>query len=472
LLVAIWGIDSLTSLLPRGFPRLTHIHPDARVLFFTIGISVLIGCLAGLAPGLRVSQPELAASLNESGRGSTESGSGRRLRGVLVVVEIVLALVLLSGGGLLVQSFLRLQGVKPGYDPHNVLTARLSLPDARYPHPAQAAEFYRNLLARASTLPGVQSITAAWRLPLSGSEITLDLDIEERPTPRGQQEVTQVDVVALNYFHTMRMALVHGRDFNGRDERTAPAVAIVSESFAKQFFPGDNPIGKRIKPAGSVEPGPAGPPWREIVGVVADARAMSLRDAPAPLVYLPHAQFAVSGMALIARTANDPQSLLPALRRAVAEVDKDVPIYNPRTLEDYLASSVAQPRFNALLVGLFSLVALLLAAAGIYGVMSYSVTQRTQEIGIRLALGAQRSDVLRLIMSEGMRLVGFGVIFGLVAVVAFTRLLQGLLFGIGATHLPTLAGVVGLLALVALIACWWPARRASGVDPMVALREG
>jgi putative ABC transport system permease protein len=280
--------------------------------------------------------------------------------------------------------------------------------------------------------------------------------------------LAQVNAVTADYFNTMRVPLLRGRAFTDRDDKTAPLVAIVSESFIKKFFPAEDPIGKRITPNGSVDPGD--PPVREIVGVVADMHLISLRLSPKPQIYLPEQQFAIQGMSIFVRTQVDPQSLTAALRQAVSEIDKDVPIYRPRLLSDYRSQSIAQPRLNATLVGLFAAITLLLAVAGIFGVMSYSVTQRIQEVGIRLALGAQRGDVLRLILRQGMRVVAIGIALGLIGVFACTRLLQGLLFGVGATDLPTLLGVAAILSGVALIACLLPALRASRVDPVIALR--
>jgi putative ABC transport system permease protein len=466
LLIAIWGIDSLKAFLP-SVPRIDEISPDLRVLAFTGFVSLGVGIAAGLLPAWRASHPNLAGSLNESSRGSTE-GAGGRTRAALVVLEIVLALVLLASAGLLVESFLRLQKVPAGFDSTNVMTARVALPDANYGKPQQAAEFYKKLIQRVSTLPGVQSAGAAWWIPLSGSEISFTFDLEEHPIPAGQQPVAQVNVVTPDYFRTMRVPIRSGRVFTDRDDRNSPPVAIVSEGFAKQFFPGEDPIGKRIIPSGSVDPGK--PPVREIVGVVADMHLISLRLAPKPQIYVPHQQFAIQGMSIFVRTQIDPQLLTNALRGAVSEIDKDVPLYRTRTLGDYASSSIAQPRLNAMLVALFALIALLLAAAGIFGVMSYSVTQRTQEIGIRLALGAQRYDVLRLVIGQGMRFVGTGLLLGLIGVLLCTRLLQSLLFGIGATDLPTMFVVTLILTAVGFAACLLPARRATLVDPVRALR--
>ena len=469
LLLAIWGLEGLKALLPADIPRITEISPDVRVLGFTAAISLAVGLLSGLLPAWRASRPNLIASLNEMSRGSTEAGGGRRTRAGLVVAEVVLALLLLASAGLLVGSFLRLQKVRPGFDPANVMTARVALPDAVYRKPEKTIEFYKTLLARVSTLPGVESAGAAWWIPLSGSEIDFTFDIEERPLPKSQQANAHLNVVTDQFFSTMRVPLLRGRDFTERDNQTSTPVAIVSEGFAKEYFPGEDPIGKRITPNGKA--GPGEPPQREIVGVVADMHLISLGTTPKPQIYVPHPQFALGAMAIVVRTtSNNPQSLTTALRNAVSGIDKDVPLYRPRALTDYLSQSIAQPRLNAMLVGLFAVIALLLAAAGIFGVMSYSVTQRTQEIGIRLALGAQRSDVLRLIVGQGMRLVIIGVLAGSASVLAVARLLRGLLFGIGATDAPTLLGVSVILIFVAFLACWLPGLRASHVDPVVALR--
>jgi putative ABC transport system permease protein len=467
LVIAIWGIDSLKAFLPR-IPRIEEISLDPRVLAFTALVSLGVGIFAGLLPAWRASHPNLAGSLNENSRGSTEGAAARRTRAALVVVEIVLALVLLASAGLLIESFLRLQKVPSGFDPSNVTTALVRLPETSYGKPEQAGEFYKKLLDRVSTFPGVQSAGAAWWIPLSGSEIAFNFNIEEHPVAAGQQPVAQVNVVTPDYFQTVRAPIRQGRAFTDRDDRNAPPVAIVSEGFAKQYFPGEDPIGKRIIPNGSVDPGK--PPVREIVGVVADMHLISLRLPPKPQIYVPHQRFAIQTMSIFVRSQMGEAALMGTLRRAVNEIDKDVPVYRIRTLPDYLSQSIAQPRLNAMLVGLFALIALLLAAAGIFGVMSYSVTQRTQEIGIRLALGAQRYDVLRLVVLQGMRFVCAGIVLGLIGVFVCTRLMQSLLFGIGATDLRTMFAVTVILAAVAFIACLLPARRATLVDPVQALR--
>lgn len=469
LLLAIWGVDALKNFLPATIPRINEIAPDVRVLFFTIIVSLVTGVVAGLLPAWRSSRPDLVTSLNESARGSSEGVRGQRTRGLLVVIEIVLALVLLASAGLLLQSFVRLHRVTPGFDPTNVLTARIALPEPAYEKVEASTQFYRKLLASLAALPGVKGATSVWWLPLSGNEATFDVEIEERPLPKPELPIVQQNAVGLDYFRTMRIPLRSGRDFNIQDDSTNPPVAIVSEAFARRFFPGQNPLGKRIKPRGSVTPGE--PPFRQIVGVVGDARALSLKEEPKPEVYVPHAQFAVQTLSVLVRTSRDPHALIPALNRAVNELDKTVAVYRARSLSDYVDASIAQPRFHAILVSLFSGVALLLAAGGIFGVMSYAVTERTHEIGIRLALGAQRANVLRLVIGQGMRLVLLGVAFGLVAVFISAQLLRGMLYDIGPTNLPTLIATSAGLAVVALIACWWPAQRASNVDPVIALRS-
>ena len=440
LLLTISGIDSLKAFLP-SIPRIDEISPDPWVLGFTALVSLGVGIFAGLLPAWRASHPNLATSLNEATRGSSEGAAAGRTRAALVVIEIVLALVLLASAGLLVESFLRLQKVPAGFDTTNVMTARVALPDSNYGKPDQAGAFYKKLF---------------------------DRDIQERPIPAGQQPVAQVNVVTPDYFQAMRVPIRRGRAFTDHDDRTAPQVAIVTEGFAKRFFPSEDPIGKRIIPNGSVDLGK--PPVREIVGVVADMHLISLRLPPKPQIYVPHQQFAIQSMSIFVRSQMSESALMGTIRQAVDEIDKDVPVYRMQALADYMSKSIAQPRLNAMLVGLFALIALLLAAAGIFGVMSYSVTQRTQEIGIRLALGAQRYDVLRLVVLQGMRFVGAGIVLGLIGVFICTRLFQSLLFGIGATDLRTMFAVTLILTAVAFVACLLPARRATLVDPVQALR--
>ena len=468
LVIAIWGIDSLKTFLP-SLPRIDEISPDPLLLVVTALTSLGVGIVSGLLPAWRASRSNVAASLNEASRGSTEGASAHRTRAALVIVEIVLALMLLASAGLLVESFIRLQRVPSGFDATNVMTARVALSETNYGKPEKAAGFYRELLQRLSSEPGMQSVAAAWWIPLSGSEIGFTFNFDSHPVPRGQQPVAQFNAISADFFKTMRVPLRRGRWFTERDERNGPAVAIVTEAFAKQFFPGEDPIGKRIVVDGSVEPGK--PPVREIVGLVGDMHLISLKTPPKPQIYVPYPQFAIPSVSIFMRTQVDPGSVVMALRRAVSDIDKDVPVYRPRLLADYRSQSIAQPRLNAMLVSLFALIALLLATAGIFGVMSYSVAQRTQEIGIRLALGAQRYDVLRLIIGQGMRFVALGVLFGLIGIFACSRLLQSLLFGVSPIDFKSMCIATATLGTVAFWACYIPARRAMRVDPMEALRS-
>jgi putative ABC transport system permease protein len=469
LLLAVWGLDLLKSFLPTTIPRIDQISLDLGVLTFTAVASLVVGTVSGLLPAWRVTHSGVTGSLNEATRGSTEGARGRRTRAALVVLEIVFALVLLASAGLLARSFLRLQKVRPGFDPTHVTTARIALPSATYSKPEQAARFYQTLLTRIRDLPGIRSASAAWWLPLTGSDISFNFDIEERPLPPGNQSVAQVNAVGLDYFKTLGVPLKHGRDLTPQDDINAPPVAIVSEEFVRQFFPGEDPIGKRIKPSGSVTPGK--PPMREIIGVVGDMHLNSLSAKPKPQIYVPHPQFAVQGMSLVVRSQTNVPSLMEALRKTVSNLDKDVPLFRPRTLSEYASQSVSQPRFHAMLVSVFALIALLLAAAGIFGLTSYTVTQRTQEIGIRMALGAQRGDVLRLILGQGLRLLATGIVVGFAGVFILGHLLQSLLFGIGGHDTATIVGVSAILSLVTLVACWIPATRAARVDPVIALRS-
>ena len=469
LLLAVWGLDLLKSFLPTTIPRIDQISLDLRVLTFAAVGSAVVGTVSGLLPAWRVTHLGVSGSLSESTRGSTEGAHGRRTRAALVVLEIVFALVLLASAGLLARSFLRLQDVRPGFDPTNVTTARIALPDAGYIKPEEVARFCKTLLAKITELPGVRSASAAWWVPLSGSDITFNFDVEERPLPTGDQPLAQVNSVAPNYFKTLGVSILQGRDFTAQDDLTTPPVAIVTEEFVRQFFPGENPIGKRIKPAARISEDK--PPMREIVGVVRDMHLISLSAKPKPQIYLPHPQFATRNVSLVVRSQTNLQSLMETLRKTVGEVDKDVPLFRPRTLSEYASQTMSQPRFSAMLVGLFALIALLLAAAGIFGLTSYTVAQRTQEIGIRMALGAQRGDVLRLILGQGLQLLGIGIVVGFVGVFGLGHLLQSLLFGIGAHDTTTIIGVAAVLSAVTVLACWIPARRAARVDPVIALRS-
>jgi putative ABC transport system permease protein len=467
LLLAIWGTDLLLGLTPENVPRLQAVHVDGAVLGFTMGISLLTGLVFGLLPALHLSKLDLAEPLKESGRSSTDSARSKQLRSVLVVGEVALALMPLVGSGLLIQSFLRLQRVNPGFNPRHVLTFNLGLPDARY-NTVQQAAFFRQILERVRALPGIRSASAVVPLPLSEDRVRTSFEIEGRPVPKSEEPLTEYCSVASDYFRTMQIPLFEGRDFTEGDDMKALAVVIVNQKFAQRFFPNQNPLGKRIKPGISATESDR--VMREIVGVVGDVKHHGLGVESDPEVYVPEEQIPFDGMALVLRTDADPRGVTAAVRGEVKSLDKDLPLYDVKPLDQYLSASVAQPRFNTLLLAVFAGVALILAAVGLYGVMSYSVAQRIHEIGIRLALGAQQKDVMKLVVGQGLVLTLGGVVIGLAGALALTRLLTALLFGVSATDPITFGSVTVLLSAVGLAACYLPARRAMRVDPMVALR--
>jgi putative ABC transport system permease protein len=470
LLLAMWGTDLLVSLVPKGLPRVGEIGLDGRVLGFTTLISLATGLFFGLAPALQISKSGLTETLKEGGRTSGEGAHRNRVRSVLVVSEIAIALMLLVGAGLLINSFYRLQQVKPGFETTNVLSFRLSLPDAKYPEPQQVMTFYQQLVSRLQTLPGVKSVAYTTALPFSGQRGGVGFSIEGEPTTSDRPFPYDTDyrTISAGYFQTMGIPQLSGRDFNERDTLDSTPVVIINEVLAKKYFPNQNPIGKRINP--SFSSGERGILMREIIGIVGNVKHNNLNEELTPVVYVAHAQNTRSTLTLAVRTTNDPTSAIAAIRSEVQALDKNLPIYSIKTLEQYISSSVAQPRFNSLLLGIFAAVALLLTIVGLYGVMSYSVTQRTHELGIRMALGAQPRDVLKLILKQGMGLTLIGITLGLAGAFALTRLAESLLFGVSATDPLTFVAVSALLLGVALVACFVPARRATKTDPMIALR--
>ena len=466
-LLAWWGLRLLVDLSPANIPRLENIRLDGRVLWFTLGLSLLTGLIFGLAPALQTTQLKLSETLNEGGRSGAGGRSARLIRGGLVVVEVALTLVLLVGAGLLIRSFWRLQQVDPGFKTDHVLTLRLSLPRSRYTEGAQAVSFFERLQERLGALPGVVAVSATTDIMLQRLATSSSFTIENRPRDPSELSLElPFDRVLPNYFQTMGIQLLLGRAFTAQDGRDSPRVAIVNETFVKRYFPNADPIGKRFTF------GDAGPDtqWIAIVGVVRDSKRQGV-DQPIRIEsFMPLAQMPARSMEVVLRTTGDPLALGNAARGAVWSLDRDLPIPRMQTLEQNLSTRVAQRRLNMLLLGLFASVALVLSAVGIYGVMNYAVTQRTSEIGIRVALGAQTRDVLRLVVGEGMILALAGVVFGLVMTFALTRLMASLLFGVSATDPLTFAAIAALLFGVALLACWIPARRATEVDPMVALR--
>ncbi len=467
LLLAGWGGDLLVRLSPDNFPRIAPIRMDGWVLAFTLGLSLATGILFGLAPALQVSHDNIVDALKEGALSTTASRGRHSLRSALVIVEMALALVLLVGSGLLIRSLLRLQEVNPGFDPHNVMTSDVDLPDATYPDPRKV-QFFREMIPQLQMLPGVQSAAAIYPLPMGGEEISTGFQIDGRPLAPSEEPHTSLRTITPDYFATMRIPILQGRDFSAQDDVASTPVVIINEALARQFFPDENPIGKHIKPEiASTTPEPL---LREIVGVVGNVKFRNLSRDWAPESYVPYAQISFGSMALVVRTSQEPHSLAKPIAEAVRSFDKDLPAYAPKTIEEYISGTIAAPRFNTFLLGIFAALAMLLTAVGLYGVISYSVAQRTHEIGIRMALGAQPRDMMQLVVRQGLQLAVVGVSIGLLAAFALTHFLASLLFGVTATDPVSFLAVVALLFAVVVLACYVPARRAMRVDPMVALR--
>jgi putative ABC transport system permease protein len=470
LIIAFWGVDLLAASIPSDIPRIKEMGLDLRVLGFTAAVSILTGIVFGLVPALQASKPDLTEALKEGGRGSTEGLRRNRTRSLLVVSEVALSLVLLIGAGLLIKSFVYLINVKPGFDPEHVMTAGLALPPVKYGESEQQAAFFHQVLEKVGTLPGVESAAVITPLPLSGSMMQNIISIEGRPKPApGERLITSTRLVSPDYLRAMSIPLIRGRGFTEQDKTGAPRVFLINETLARQYFPGEDPIGKRISVsvrATQDKKDEVG----EIVGIVGDVKHQSLDKEAGPECYIPYLQIPDPYMTLVVRTKAEPAGMAGALRTAIQQVDPEEPVFDIATMNQIMARSIATRRFNMLLLGIFAALALILAGVGIFGVMNYSVTQRVHEIGIRMALGAQTSDVLKMVIGQGMLFTLLGVGLGLLAAFALTRLMSGLLVGVSATDPVTFAGVSLLLIVVAFIACYIPARRATRVDPMIALR--
>ena len=465
LLLAMWGVDVLLKLIPSSVPRTQEIAMDARVLGFTLAVSLLTGIVFGLAPALQASRLNLNESLKEGGRGSTEGWRRNRVRSLLVVSEVALSLMLLIGAGLLIKSFQRLRDINPGFNPDRVLTMSLVLPEAKYDEAEKQSLFFQQLVGKASQLPGVESVGLIHPLPLGGSHTTTTFTIEGRPPLAPSDQLNaNTRAVSTDFFRAMGIPLIKGRVFTEKDSGDAPKVMLVNETLARRFFAGEDPIGKRAIVYPFKEP-------CEIVGIVGDVKHRSLDTEAGPEFYLSYLQSPQPEMSLVARTtSSDPAGLANTIQSTVLQLDKDQPVSDVKTMNQLLGESTASRRFNMLLLGIFAFIALVLASVGIFGVMSYTVTQRTHEIGIRMALGAQVRDVFKLVVGQGMILVLIGVSLGTLGAFAVTRLMSSLLYGVSATDPLTFVGVALLLAAIAFLACLIPARRATKVDPMVALR--
>jgi putative ABC transport system permease protein len=462
--LAVWGLKALITIAPADLPRLAAVTIDNRALLFTLAITLVTGLVFGLTPALQLVKANANQTLKDGGSEGNRGGTGRRIGNLLIAVEVALAVMLLVGSGLLLRTIWQLRNVNPGFDDRNALAVTVQLSEKKYSEPKQVAQFSQKLVEQVSTLPGVETSGVARILPIA-HELTLGYYVEGKPRePDNQLPQTNYSAVSADYFNAMRIPLVAGRAFNERDNQQSPRVAIVSAELAQRVFPGENPIGRRI----NIMTGPEN--FREIVGVVGDVTQQGLVRGSSPHVYEPFSQAPNNFMTLIVRGSSDPTALVPAIRSKVIELDPELPLQRVITLDRIISNSIRQQRFTSVVLSVFAAVALVLAVAGLYGVISYSVAQRTRELGIRVALGAQVGDVLQLVLKQGMTYVLIGEVVGIAGAYALTGLMKGLLFGVTATDKTTFIAVAVSLFLVALVACYVPARRATKVDPLIALK--
>jgi putative ABC transport system permease protein len=468
LMLSLWGVSVLKSFIPENISQVKAITIDVKVLGFTLLVSLLTGIVFGLAPALQASKVNLNETLKEGGRDSAAGSRGNRVRALLVVAEVAVSLVLLIGAGLLINSFLRLRQVDPGFRAENLLTMRVALPQSKYPDHARRAAFYTEMLRKVEAIPGVRSAAVTSPLPLIYNGDSMGVTLEGRAVPLGQEPDVVTRVVSPQYFRSMGIRLLRGRELGDQDRADTSPVVVISETMARRYWPGEDPLGKRLAP-GSAD---SHDDWITIVGVVNDVRQFELDAEPKPQMYLSYEQSESFMLRdLVVKTDVEPNSLAGVVRSTIWGIDKDQPVSNVATMEEVLSQSVERQRFSMLLLSVFAALALILAAVGIYGVMSYSVAQRTHEIGIRMALGAQTRDVLRLVVGQGLKLVLAGVAVGLLAAFALTRVMTSLLFNVSATDPVTYAAISLTLVGVALVACLVPSWRATKVDPLIALRS-
>ncbi|HYK19638.1 MAG TPA: ABC transporter permease, partial [Pyrinomonadaceae bacterium] len=461
--LAMWTITWLLLHLPAGFPRASQIGVNAAVFGFTFAVSTLTGIVFGLAPAIHATRTHLNEALKTGGKASI--ASGQRLRRVLVVAEVALSLMLFTGAGLLMKSFWLLTNVNPGFQADHLLTLHVSLPERKYSEESRVIEFYRRLPEQLSALPGVKAVSAVNRLPISGGDPHGVLTIEGRTFGAGEAPGVSFRRILPNYFRAMSIPLLQGREFDDRDTGGRPDVVIINQKMAQRYWSGGDAIGKRIK----IGP-PEHEPWLTIVGVVGNVNHTGLDTEPDFATYEPHAKRPWSEMTVLVRTAGDPLSLAGPVQQELKNTDKEILIEDVVTMDRRVEQSVAPQRLNLVLLATFAFIALVLAAVGIYGVMAHSVVQRTQEIGVRMALGAQLRDVTTMILRSGLSLALVGIAIGLGGALALTRLMSKLLFEVSPTDAATFVSVAVILFVVALVACYIPARRATKVDPLVALR--
>jgi putative ABC transport system permease protein len=463
LLLTLWTSDFLPKLFPPEDAGGVDLSVDWRVLAFTLGLSVLTGLVFGLVPALQASRQNLLSALKDDTGAPEVRGFGRfGLRNALVVLQVALSLILLICAGLFMRSLRAASTADPGFNAENVLLTQMEMPGAKMSR-AESEVFYRRVQEQVSGLPGVRSVALAYIVPISGGGMRTSVYIEGyQPKPNEDTELN-TNVVSANYFKTLGIPLLQGRDFGATDTANAPGVVIINEEFARRYFPGASPLGKRVRTDSKG-------PLLEVVGVAKNARYRGLREEPLPFFYTPLAQGSMSSMALFVRTDGDPLAVLPSVRAELKSLNKNLTLFQINTFSAHLASALSADRMIAVLLGVFGVAALLLAAVGLYGVMSYAVARRTHEIGVRMALGAQRGDIVRLVLWQGMALLLVGSVVGLAASFALTRLIASLLFGVSASDPVTFVGITLLLGGVAMLACYLPARRATKVDPMVALR--